>query len=277
MTTAKAAHQVVAPAPLRSNPTGSERSLSQSDRRTGMLISNSSTCLVQNMSRSRNWGPSLRRRGSAIVRRLFVTTRYEAKARGIEVTTARLPNRLRRKHSRDRIHAVRWCVRVFVNDARRLCGVWNEIGRPFATGGTSAHHARKEERCMAYWIASLALIVFGFLGQFSIGQPFFLVGVAMLMLGRFRGRPLIYWPPLLAVVAYNVVYWAVAPFGCSASSGAGGTSATDCWSLIGIHWTGAGIFNPSLLSAMVAGLVGAGVTGLLTFAVLIWQRRAAGE
>lgn len=127
---------------------------------------------------------------------------------------------------------------------------------------------------MAYWIASLALIVFGILGAFSIGQPFFLVGLAMLLLGPFRGRPLVFWPPLLGVVAYNVVYWAVAPFSCSAGSNPGGSSTTVCSSLIGLRYAGEGIYNPSLVPAIVAGLVAAGLTGLLTWTLLIWRSRA---
>jgi hypothetical protein len=128
---------------------------------------------------------------------------------------------------------------------------------------------------MAYWVASLALIVFGFLSSLSIGQPFLLVGVAMLVLGAFRGRPRIYWPPLLAVIAYDVAYWAVAPYRCFARSDAGEISNTACSSLVGQHYAGVGIFNPSLLPAIVAGLVAAGVAGL-TFALLIWRGRAPG-
>lgn len=124
---------------------------------------------------------------------------------------------------------------------------------------------------MAYWITSLALIVFGFLGQFSIGQPFLVVGVAMLVLGPFRGHRLIFWPPLLAVIAYNVVYVVVAPFACQASSVMSSTSTTGCWSLIGMPGTGV-----YLMPATVAGLLGASLTGVLTFVLLLWRGRTAG-
>jgi len=129
---------------------------------------------------------------------------------------------------------------------------------------------------MAYWIASLALIVFGFLEQFSVGQPFLMVGVAMLVLGPFRGHRLIFWPPLLAVIAYYVVYLVVVPFGCQASSDLSGTSSTVCSSLLGIHWAGTGIYNPSRTPAMVAGLLGAALTGVLTFVLLWWRGSTAG-
>jgi hypothetical protein len=135
---------------------------------------------------------------------------------------------------------------------------------------------------MAYWITSLALIIFGFLGSLSIGQPFLLVGLAMLVLGPFRGRPLVFWPPLLAVIAYNVAYFAVAPFYCSAgstmggtsTSTAGGTSTTVCSSLVGLRYSGEGIYNPSLVPAIVVGLVAAGLVALVVFALIRWKGRA---
>ncbi len=126
---------------------------------------------------------------------------------------------------------------------------------------------------MAYWIASVALIVFGFLGSFSIGQPFLLVGLAMLVLGRVRNRPLLFWPPMLAVLAYDVVYWAVAPFSCTASETVGGTSHTVCSSLIGIRFEGDGLYNPSLEPATIAAVLVAGLVLVVAFALLRWNRR----
>ncbi|MEX2136986.1 MAG: hypothetical protein WEB29_08590 [Chloroflexota bacterium] len=125
---------------------------------------------------------------------------------------------------------------------------------------------------MAYWIISLALIVFGFLGSWSIGQPFLLVGLAMLVLGVFRHRPLVFWPPMLAVIAYNIVYWAVAPFWCATSEAIGGTSRTVCRSLIGLRFEGEGIYNPSLMPAIVAGHVVAALVLVVAFA-LLWRDR----
>jgi hypothetical protein len=126
---------------------------------------------------------------------------------------------------------------------------------------------------VAYWITSLVLIVVGFLGSFSIGQPFLLVGLAMLVLGVFRNRPLVFWPPMLAVIAYNIVYWAVAPFSCSASETVGGTSHTVCSSLIGLRFEGEGSYNPSLMPATLAGLLFAALVLVVAFALLWWNRR----
>ena len=135
---------------------------------------------------------------------------------------------------------------------------------------------------MGYWIASLGLIAFGFLGALSIGRPFFLVGVAMLVLGPVRRHPTLFWPPLLAVVAYNVGYWAVAPLYCTAggavggpSTGAvGGPSTTTCSNVLGITYSGAGVYNPSLDPANVAGLLLAGVTFVVVLAAVTLKRRS---
>jgi hypothetical protein len=90
---------------------------------------------------------------------------------------------------------------------------------------------------MGYWITSLALIAFGLVTGLSIGLPFFLIGAAMLVLGRLRHRPLVFWPPFLGLVAYNVAYFAIAPFYCSAGGiVGGGLTNTTCTSLVGIRW-----------------------------------------
>ena len=125
---------------------------------------------------------------------------------------------------------------------------------------------------MTYWIVTLALIVFGILGGFSIGQAFLLLGLAMLVLGAVRRRPLIFWPPMLAVVAFDIVFLVVAPFSCTSTIPEGGSAGvTTCSSLLGIMYAGTGIYNPSLAPAVEAALILAAVTGLAAFAVL-WMR-----
>jgi hypothetical protein len=127
---------------------------------------------------------------------------------------------------------------------------------------------------MGYWITSLGLIAFGFVGMFSIGRPFLLVGLAMLVLGPVRRRPMIFWPPLLAVVAYNVGYWAVAPLYCTATEAVGGLSTTVCSSVLGINYSGSGLYNPSLDPANMAGLLLAAVAFAVVLASIILKRRS---
>lgn len=144
-----------------------------------------------------------------------------------------------------------------------------------------AHSTTAHTGSMTYWIVAVALIVFGFITGFSIGQPFLLVGLVMLGLGPVRNRPIVFWPPLLGVIAFNVVYWAIAPFSCTAgflldSSGGGTATGTVCTSLLGLRYGGEGIVNPSLVPAIAVGL-GAGVlVALLTSVVLRWQWRGRG-
>ena len=126
---------------------------------------------------------------------------------------------------------------------------------------------------MGYWVASIGLIAFGVVAMFSIGRPFLLVGLAMLILGPLRRRPVLFWPPLAAVIAYNVGYWAVAPLYCTATEAAGGTSTTACSSLIGIGYSGSGIYNPSLDPANQAGLVLAAIAFVVVLATMLWQAR----
>lgn len=126
---------------------------------------------------------------------------------------------------------------------------------------------------MGYWAASIGFIAFGVAAMFSIGRPFFLVGLAMLILGPLRRRPVLFWPPLAAVIAYNVGYWAVAPLYCTATEAAGGTSTTTCSSLIGIGYSGSGIYNPSLDPANQAGLVLAAIAFVVGLAAVLLQGR----
>ena len=124
---------------------------------------------------------------------------------------------------------------------------------------------------MTYWITAVALLLFGFITGFSIGQPFFAVGLAMLVLGPVRHRPRIFWPPMSGVMAFFVGYLAIAPFTCTATAPAGGISTTVCSSLLGIRYSGTGTYNPSLVPGQIAGLAFATITAVVVAGVL-WRR-----
>jgi hypothetical protein len=130
-----------------------------------------------------------------------------------------------------------------------------------------------------YWVATAGLIAFGLVGMLSIGRPFLLVGLAMLALGRLRSRPAAFWPPLVAVIAYNVGYWATAPLYCTATQsidGAAqvGASTTVCSSLLGVSYSGPGIYNPSLDPANGVGIVLAAVAFVVVLAATLRNSRA---
>ena len=126
---------------------------------------------------------------------------------------------------------------------------------------------------MAHWASSLVLIGFGYLASFSIGQPIFLIGLAMLLLGVFRHRPLVFWPPMLAVIAYDIAYWAVAPLGCTSTITASGVGRAVCSNLLGLPYEGEGIYNPSLRPAMLTALIVAAVAYIVVLGTLYWRRR----
>jgi hypothetical protein len=131
---------------------------------------------------------------------------------------------------------------------------------------------------MAYWILALVITIFGFLSAFTIGLPILLIGVTMLALGPFRGRRLVFWPVLLGVLAADATFMALAPFSCTGTVGLGEGSTpsnTVCTSLIGLRYEGEGLFNPSLMPAVLVGLVVGIVALVVTFVVL--SRRAQAE
>jgi len=133
---------------------------------------------------------------------------------------------------------------------------------------------------MAYWIMSLSLIGFGFLGILSVGRPFLLAGLALLVLGPVRKRPALFWPPLAAVVAWNVAFLTIAPGMCTATQTIGtmpsdgsGESTTVCSNLLGMIYRGSGIYNPSLEPANQAALVVEVLTSVVLPAVILWTHR----
>ena len=136
---------------------------------------------------------------------------------------------------------------------------------------------------MGYWTIALCLIGFGFLAAFSIGTPFLFVGVALVILGPVRRRPLFFWPPFAAVIAFNVAYWAVAPAYCTATSEvtqagvAAATMTTACSSLLGIPYVGADVYDPPNEPALAAGIAAAVIAFLVALMTVVIHARSAGR
>jgi hypothetical protein len=129
---------------------------------------------------------------------------------------------------------------------------------------------------MSYWLAALVLIGFGFVAGFSIGAPFLLVGLALLVLGPFRGRPRLFWPGLLAVIGFVLGVAFVIPLSCEATSALGQDSYTVCRSIGGQTWAGFGLYNapPEAFSlAVLAGLAAASVAAVVTLGWVVLKQR----
>lgn len=124
-----------------------------------------------------------------------------------------------------------------------------------------------------YWVFTLVLIGFGAITGLSIGMPFFVLGMALLVLAPFRERPTVFWPTLSAVICFFVGYVLVAPLRCTSQAairegedGSGQQATIECTNLLGIEYSGTGSYNPPLWPAVTAGV-------LLAAAVWILLRR----
>ena len=128
---------------------------------------------------------------------------------------------------------------------------------------------------MSYWMAALLLVAFGFVTGFSIGAPFFLVGLAMLALGPVRRRPRLFWPPLVGVLAFIVGVILFTPLSCVATEGVGQVSSTVCAGILGPTWSGPGLYNPppqAFALALRAGAMAGVAAAIVTLAALAWRR-----
>jgi hypothetical protein len=129
---------------------------------------------------------------------------------------------------------------------------------------------------VVYWLCACALTLFGFLAALSIGAPFLLVGLTMIVVWPLRKRPQIMWPVLAGVTAFSAVFLLAAPIECSrsiTSSAAGEEEEADCPSIAGIHYSGTGDYEPSFLPAVLAGLGAAGVAAASTRALVVRSHR----
>lgn len=129
---------------------------------------------------------------------------------------------------------------------------------------------------MAYWTFVAVLVVFGVLSGFSIGIPFLLLGMTLICVSPFRGRRVVFWPPIAAVLGLIAGFIVVAPFACVAETS--GTSQgiveehAECKSAVGITYPlSDDLDGPSFLPAWIAGGATAAAAALLTW--LIVSRR----
>jgi hypothetical protein len=124
---------------------------------------------------------------------------------------------------------------------------------------------------------AVAFTVFGFLDLIAIGAPFFLTGVAMLAAGRWRRDPGVLWPALVGAWSFVIGYVLVAPLGCTSTAssvlpGAPSVQHTTCANLLGIDYSGSGIYNPSLVPAVFVGFAAAGIGSVVTRRLLRRRR-----
>jgi hypothetical protein len=125
----------------------------------------------------------------------------------------------------------------------------------------------------AYFAVAIVLCAFGTLAILSIGAPFFLSGAAMLAVSPWRGRRDVVWPVITAPAVFTAIYVAIAPISCTTTGSSGPLLArTTCSSTLGIDYSGAGVYEPPLLPALLAGLVGGALVALALHRLLAGPR-----
>ena len=131
-----------------------------------------------------------------------------------------------------------------------------------------------------YWTLSVVLVVFGFITGFSIGIPFLFLGLTLIALGPVRRKRVVFWPILVAVIGFWVGFILVTPLGCTTSSVrvvngqySNQESTTRCSNILGIDYSGTGLYNPSQAPALRAGLATGALGGLAT--ALVLRRKVA--
>lgn len=125
-----------------------------------------------------------------------------------------------------------------------------------------------------YWVAVGLLIAFGMVAIFSIGAPFFLLGIVLAVLAPWRREVRVIAPAIAGVLGLVAGYVLVAPLGCTATATSTGASFTTCSNILGLDYSGSGTYNPSLLPALLVGLAVAVVTAGLTRLVTARPRAA---
>ena len=117
-----------------------------------------------------------------------------------------------------------------------------------------------------YWLTAGLLIVFGMVAIFSIGAPFFLAGLALVVAGPWRTRPGVVRTALAAVIGFSVGYVLIAPLSCTTTPFFGEVSwFTECSSVLGLPYRRDGLYNPPLTPALIAGVAVAAASGALAY------------
>lgn len=123
---------------------------------------------------------------------------------------------------------------------------------------------------VAYWAFAVFLIGFGFLGLLTVGLPFFLLGMTLAILWPRRHETGVIAAGVSAIVGFTLGYILVAPLGCTTSGqGTHAVSHTVCSNILGINYSGAIGYNPSVLPGVIVGLVMA----VLFANVTLWLAR----
>jgi hypothetical protein len=130
-------------------------------------------------------------------------------------------------------------------------------------------------RTWLYTVLAVGLFLFGAAGVFSIGMPFLLTGLVMLVLLPWRSRRDVLWPWLAGVWGLTLGYVLVAPLSCTSTVAPNGSvlrrdSTTTCNGLL-FDYSGSGSYDPPLFPALLVGVV-LGIAAWLAVKALLTRR-----
>ena len=129
-----------------------------------------------------------------------------------------------------------------------------------------------------YRLIALLLLGFGVLAMFSIGLPFFILGLAMLVLWPLRERRPPFASLFVGVLVFVIVGVLVTPLGCTATATSDASregqhrivveGQTTYDNLLGITYEGTTGYKAPLWPAYAAGLASGMLAGLITYLFL---------
>jgi len=112
-------------------------------------------------------------------------------------------------------------------------------------------------RTLGYAFLAVALTTFGIAGLFSIGAPFLLTGLVMLICFPWRRRREVLWPAIAGVWGFTAGYVLVAPLGCTRTvtlpRAFASVATTTCNGVV-FDYSGAAAYSPPLLPAVLVGI-----------------------
>jgi hypothetical protein len=136
-------------------------------------------------------------------------------------------------------------------------------------------------RMLAYATLAVVLIIFGFAGLLSIGAPFLLTGIVMLVCFPWRSRREVLWPAISGVWGLTLGYVLLAPIGCSTRRTSAGltigfvsTAATTTCKGVFFDYSGGASYHPPLLPALLVGVLVGAVAIIAVRALLSRMARA---
>ena len=113
---------------------------------------------------------------------------------------------------------------------------------------------------------AILLIGFGILSGFSIGLPFFILGIVMVLVWPLRRRRPLFESLIVGTLAFVIVGVLAAPLGCTSTESTSGIGDhTNCDNLLGLRYEGTTGYVAPLWPALIAGAAAGVLAGSISY------------